>query len=81
MLAPSVMVAMIVQGQSISLGREESLTAGKNLNESMISSLESSTVTKPEETQGMQRWKAPQARNLNFGKGGGGQETNWNLQA
>ena len=69
MLAPPEMGAVFAQGQSISLGWEESQTARKNLNFGMMSSCESSTVTKLLETEGVQRWKAPQARNLKFGKG------------
>ena len=45
MLAPPEMGAVFAQGQSISLGWEESQTARKNLNFGMMSSSESSTVT------------------------------------
>ena len=45
MLAPPEMGAVFAQGQSISLGWEESQTARKNLNFGMMSSCESSTVT------------------------------------
>ena len=48
MLAPSVMAAVIALCYSINLGREESLTAGRNLTygcHSLMSSSESSTVT------------------------------------
>ena len=76
MLAPPEMGAVFAQGQSISLGWKESQTARKNLNFGMMSSCESSTVTKLLETEGVQRWKAPQARNLNFGKGSPTREFN-----
>lgn len=80
MLAPSVMMAVSVPGQSINLGWEESHTAETNLKETMVLFLESSTVTNLKEISGMKRWKAPQARNLNFGKGSLNRETNRNGQ-
>ena len=76
MLAQSAMIAVSVPGQSISLGWEESQTAEANLKVTMVLLLYSSTVTNLREIVGMKRWKAPQARNLNFGKGSLNRETN-----
>lgn len=66
MLAPSVMAAVSVPGQSISLGWEESHTAEPNLKETMVSVLESSTVTNLRETSGMQRLESPASEKPKF---------------
>lgn len=82
MLAPSVMKAVSASKEKITLSQGKPWTAKEKLNpQGHVISSQSSTVTNWKETSGMQRWKAPQARNLNFGKGSPSREPNWQGQA
>lgn len=69
MLALPVTEVVIVPKEKITLGREESLTADDVLN---LHGMNWSVKFHSDESEGnfgMKRWKTPQARNLNFGKG------------